>query len=67
MKPLTEYIAREQTTQAALAQRLGVHPSMLSLILSGSRQPGIALTKKIEAVTGIPRRDLRPDIFGDAQ
>lgn len=67
MDSLSQYLAREQTTQSALAAKLGVSHSTLSRILSGDRQPSVALTKRIEAVTGIPRVDLRPDIFGDAQ
>jgi len=67
MDALQQYIDRENTTQAALAARLGVSPSALSLILSGARKPGVYLTKKIEAVTGIPRHELRPDVYEAAQ
>lgn len=67
MDVLSKYLDRENCTQSALASKLGVSHSTLSRILSGDRQPSVALTKRIEAVTGIPRIDLRPDIFGDAQ
>ena len=63
MQALSLYIQKEAITQASLAAQLGISPSTLSLILSGARQPGVALTKKIEAITGIPRHDLRPDIY----
>jgi transcriptional regulator with XRE-family HTH domain len=66
MDALSQYLNRENCTQTALAAKLGVSHSTLSRILSGDRQPSVALTKRIEAVTGIPRIDLRPDIFGDA-
>jgi len=67
MKPLTQYMERQQITQAAMAEKLGVSPSTISLWLAAKRLPSASLTKRIEAVTGIPRIDLRPDIFGDAQ
>lgn len=63
MEPLTQYMKERQLTRAELADQLGVSPSMLSLICLGRRQPGVALTKRIEALTGIPREKLRPDIF----
>lgn len=67
MDDLSRYMKERDLTRVGLAQQLGVTPSMLSHICSGRRQPGVALTKKIEALTGIPRENLRPDIFGDAQ
>lgn len=67
MDALSSYIQNNGLTQAALANQLQIAPAFLSQILSGVRRPGVALTKRIEAVTGIPRIDLRPDIFGDAQ
>lgn len=67
MNALQQYMEQGQVTQAALAEQLGISPSMMSLILSGARQPGIPLTKKIEAVTGIPRHTLRPDVYEAAQ
>lgn len=67
MEALTRYMEKESVTQAALACQLGISPSMMSLILSGARQPGIALVKKIEAATGIPRNVLRPDVYEAAQ
>lgn len=63
MKQLHRYLRTQKITQAALADQLGVAPSTLCLILSGSRKPGVALTKKIEEVTGIGRHLLRPDIY----
>jgi transcriptional regulator with XRE-family HTH domain len=64
---IRQYIEQANTNQAKLAEAIGISQSALSLIIAGKRQPGVALTKRIEAVTGIPRIDLRPDIFGDAQ
>lgn len=67
MDALSQYLAREQTTQAALAAKLEVSHSTLSRIISGARQPSVSLTKRIEAVTGIQRHLLRPDIYEAAQ
>ena len=67
MNTLSQYIARENTTQAALAEKLGVSASTISLLLAGKRQPSLTLTKRIEAVTGIQRHVLRPDVYESAQ
>jgi DNA-binding transcriptional regulator YdaS (Cro superfamily) len=67
MDALSRYITANDMTQVGFARQLGISDAFLSQILSGVRKPGVALTKRIEAVTGIPRIDLRPDIFGDAQ
>jgi transcriptional regulator with XRE-family HTH domain len=66
MEILEQYRAEKGLTKTQLADLLGISPTMISLIVSGARQPGFALTRRIEKVTGIPRAQLRPDIFGDA-
>ena len=66
MEILEQYRAEKGLTKTQLADLLGISPTMISLIVSGARQPGFALTRRIEKVTGIPRSQLRPDIFGDA-
>jgi transcriptional regulator with XRE-family HTH domain len=66
MELLEQYRAEKGLTKTQLADLLGISPTMISLIVSGARQPGFALTRRIEEVTGIPRAQLRPDIFGDA-
>ncbi len=67
MDALSRYLQDNELTQAALAHQLQIAPAFLSQILSGVRKPGIALTKKIEALTGIPRHSLRPDVYEAAQ
>jgi len=67
MDALSTYIRDNALTQAALARTLGIAPAFLNQILSGVRKPGIELTKRIEAVTGIPRSTLRPDVYEAAQ
>ena len=66
MELLDKYIRDNNLKQSVVARQLGVSDVTLSNILRGKRRPGFALTKKIEAITGIPRSELRPDIFGDA-
>ena len=67
MNELQRYLAAEDLKQTDLARSIGISESMLSLILSGERKPGIALTKRIEAVTGIQRHLLRPDVYEAVQ
>ena len=67
MEQLTRYIRDNGLKQTTVAKQLGVSDATLTNILKGKRLPGYALARKIEAVTGIPRAQLRPDIFGDAQ
>lgn len=67
MDVLSTYIRDNKLTQVELARTLGISAAFLNQILSGVRRPGAALANRIEAATGIPRIDLRPDIFGDAQ
>jgi len=66
MEILEKYREEKGLTKTQLADLLGISPAMISLIVSGARQPGFALTRRIEEITGIPRALLRPDIFGDA-
>ena len=67
MNSLHQYLKSEKTTQAALANQLGISISMVSRIVSGERKPSVGLTKRIEALTGIHRHFLRPDIYEAAQ
>jgi len=67
MEPLEQYRIKNGLTKTQLAGTLGVSPAMISLIASGARKPGFALTQRIEAVTGIPRHILRPDVYEAAQ
>lgn len=55
-------LKKAQLTQRELADRLGIkQPS-----ISGWRKRGIPIERvpDIERVTGIPRREIRPDMFG---
>lgn len=67
MEQLAQYIREKLPNQSAFARQLGIADATLSNILNGKRQPGIELTKKIELLTGIPRHELRPDVYEAAQ
>jgi transcriptional regulator with XRE-family HTH domain len=41
-------------SQRALADALGVHQSMISMLASGKRRPSAMLTAKLHAITGVP-------------
>ena len=62
-EPLKRY--RTETrgiTQDALAKELGVHPLTISRWETGERKIDAARLAKISEVTGIAKRDLRPDL-----
>jgi len=63
MGALCEYRKQNGLTQAALAQRLGISQSAVAHLESGSRKPRPKLVLLIEEVTGIPRHEIRPDIY----
>jgi transcriptional regulator with XRE-family HTH domain len=46
-----------------LSQAAGISVSYASEILSGKRKPSPALALRIEMRAGVPRHQLRPDIF----
>lgn len=48
------------------AERLGITPTWLGLLISKARRPSPELAKKIEKVTKglVTAKELRPDIFG---
>lgn len=54
-------------SQTSLARQVGVSQSTLWHWLNGSRRGAPAeVCEQIEAVTGISRHELRPDVFGAA-
>ena len=55
----------EAGSQKALADQLGVTPVTVHKILRGKLQPSWKLAARIEEVTGIPRSEIRPDIYAD--
>ena len=64
---LTEYFAdKPRGAKIALARKLGVSKTWLSLVISGRQMPSPELARDIELNTGrkVKRAELRPDIFG---
>jgi len=49
-----------------LARELGITKTWLSLLVSGREVPSATLAIDIERRTGIHRKYLRPDLFGEA-
>ncbi|MCV3209631.1 helix-turn-helix domain-containing protein [Mesorhizobium sp. YC-39] len=62
MEKLLTFLDEERGRRIALAAHLGISPSAISM---WTRVPTDHLGK-IEDFTGIPRDQLRPDIFGVA-
>lgn len=59
MESLQTWLAGERGRQLALAAALGIRPSAVS---QWTRVPAERVID-VERVTGIPRHDLRPDIY----
>jgi transcriptional regulator with XRE-family HTH domain len=45
-------------TQSSLAERMGVHKSAVSLVLSGARTPSLALLRKLAKVLEVDLGDV---------
>ena len=52
-------------SQKSLAQMLSVSQQVVSHWRTGKQKPSAHNALKIEKLTGIPREQIRPDIFGD--
>lgn len=60
--PLKAYRAAHRLTQGALAHQLGVERETLARWETGVRKPDVDRLASIAALTGIPARELRPDL-----
>jgi DNA-binding XRE family transcriptional regulator len=60
--PLTNYRKREGLTKADLARRLEKPKSIVHRWESGARKIGVDELPNVVAKTGIPARELRPDL-----
>lgn len=56
------YITRETASQAQLARDVKCSESHLSLVLARKRGVSAKLAKRISEATGVPMRELRPDL-----
>lgn len=58
------FLTQERGAKTDLAKMVGVSKTWISQIISGKMQPSAQLAIKIELATGVPREQLRPDLFG---
>lgn len=62
MKILTDWLADNEMTAAALAKRIEASRSAVHRIVTGERNPSPSMARKLSKVTGIPMAKLRPDL-----
>ncbi len=67
MDDLHTMLRARRISQRELARRLGISDASVSLWVNGKRNISQANAIAIEAVTGIPRKKLRPDLFEDRE
>lgn len=63
MEQIASYRNENNLSRQTLAEKLGTSEGYLHDIESGRRKPSLEFAVRIETVTGIPRHELRPDIF----
>jgi DNA-binding transcriptional regulator YdaS (Cro superfamily) len=64
---LEQYFSdKNRGSKTDLARELGITKTWLSLLISGREVPSATLAIDIERRTGIHRKYLRPDLFGEA-
>lgn len=62
IRPLIE----NEGTQAEFARKIGATPALVWQWVEGRRPVSPRFAREIEAIYGVSRHDLRPDIFGPA-
>jgi DNA-binding transcriptional regulator YdaS (Cro superfamily) len=67
MEQLFAYRSANALTLEGMAAKLGTSPGYLHDLEKGRRKPSPQLANTIEAITGISRHELRPDVFGPAK
>lgn len=67
-KELVADAVRAKGSQQKLAEACGVSQQQISYLLTGAKEISAEMAIKIDTATGgsIPRKRLRPDIFGSA-
>jgi DNA-binding transcriptional regulator YdaS (Cro superfamily) len=64
---LEQYFSdKHRGAKTDLARELGITKTWMSLLVSGREVPSATLAIDIERRTGIHRKYLRPDLFGEA-
>lgn len=61
--PLREYRDQSGLTLEEMGKRIGVTKASVSRIEAGIQHPSPDLARTIETVTGIPKWQLRPDLW----
>lgn len=56
-------LSKKKISQMDLARALGVTQQMASLIMNGKRKVAIKKMAIFEKLTGIPRKQFRPELF----
>jgi DNA-binding transcriptional regulator YdaS (Cro superfamily) len=64
MTPLQQFQSSKRGNLAELARELGVDKSTVTRWAAG--QVPVERVNDVSRITGIPRHELRPDIFGEA-
>ncbi|GIU42776.1 hypothetical protein TUM4438_10120 [Shewanella sairae] len=63
MNVFTEYRKKNQLTQIELAEMLDLNQSMVSFLENGHRKLDPRKVKAVSKITGIPKHELRPDLY----
>lgn len=57
-RTLADYFEQTGSSQIALARKLQISKSYVSMLVAGERQPALDLALRIEALTGVPAHAL---------
>jgi DNA-binding transcriptional regulator YdaS (Cro superfamily) len=61
--PLTRWIISNKLTMRSAAERLDVACGTVHKWSTGKMNVGLNSVAKVERITGIPREELRPDVY----
>lgn len=65
--PIQRALKHANGNQSELARRIGCTQQLISLWLADERKISAEHAVALERETGIPRKQFRPDIFGEAK
>lgn len=63
MNAILKYRQDHALTQEQLAEQLGITKASICRFERGERKPSVKRVDEITKITGIPRHELRPDIW----
>ena len=64
MKTFKDHLKSKYKNQAEAARDLGFSTATISDWINGEKKPSFTNAKILESRLGIPREEIRPDIFG---